>query len=118
VYYPLSEQVQVDYLLNLQIEDATYQDLRRIEMSFVKLSGIIQKVFPNSDAAKIMRDANRIINAMHSVQIAVRDAERAYTMYKLARMGEAAFDPILAISTGISIVSSGLSVYESTVGTY
>jgi hypothetical protein len=114
----MSEQVEVDYILNVKIGEMDYTDLRRIEMSFIKLSGIIQKVFPNSDAAKIMKEANNIISSMRSAQIAIRDAERAYAMYKAVRMAGAPFDPVLALSAGISIASSALTVYEQTVGSY
>jgi len=95
-----------------------YTDLRRIETSFVKSAGIINRVFPNSDAAKIMRESTAIINTMRTAQIAIRDAERAYAMYKAVRMAGAPFDPILAISAGISVASSALTTYEQTVGTY
>jgi hypothetical protein len=111
--------VEIDYLLNLQLaDDMNYSDVRRLEMSWVKIGNIIQRVFPNTPAAEIFKISNRIINEMRQVQIAIRATQRAYEAYKLAKLGGAAFDPLLAISAGADIASSILTTYESTVGNY
>jgi hypothetical protein len=118
VYYALSESVEIDYILNLQLGDMDYSDLRRLEMSWVKIGNIVQRVFPNTPAAKIFEMSNKIISEMRQVQIAIRNTQRALSAYKAAKLAGAAFDPLLAISAGIDIVSAGVTTYEATVGTY
>ena len=114
----MSESVQIDYLLNLQLGDMNYSDLRRLEMSFVKVGNIIQRVFPDTPAAKMFEEANRLISVMRNAQQAIRATQRALDAYKLAKLSGAAFDPILALSAGIDIASSALYAYEQTVGNY
>jgi hypothetical protein len=114
----MSERIEIDYMLNLQIGDMDYTDLRRLEMSFVKIGSIIQRVFPDSSAAKVFEQSNRLINTMRQVQQAARSAQRAIQMYKAVKLAGAAFDPILALSAGVDLASGALTVYEQTVGNY
>jgi hypothetical protein len=72
------QQVEIDYILNLQFGDnLSYGDLRKIEMSMIRIGNIIQKVFPDSQAAKIMEDVQKIINLARTAQIALRAMQMA-----------------------------------------
>jgi hypothetical protein len=55
---------------------------------------------------------------MRSAQIAIRDAQRAYAMYRAAKLAGAPFDPLMAVAAGVEIATSALTTYEQTVGTY
>jgi len=101
----MSQTYEVNYLLNLQMGDMKYNDLRKIEMSFVKIGNIVQRVFPDSPIAQIMEDMNRTINLAREAQMAIRAVQMAS-------------GPIGWLYAGVSIASASLTVYESTIGSY
>lgn len=101
----MNQQIQIDYLLNLQIGDATYNDLRKIEMTMMRLFGVLNRVFPNSPVSKVIQDIEHTIMLLRQAQMAIRAVE-------------AASGPIGWAYAGVSVVSVALSTYESTVGSY
>jgi hypothetical protein len=111
----MSESVEIDYILNLQLGDMDYKNIRSLEISFVKIGSIINRVFPDSDAAKIFQDITRMINELRQVQQAIRATQALMRALKVMESS----DPIFAaINAGTSIASAALTVYEGTTGTY
>jgi hypothetical protein len=98
-------QVEIDYVLNLQIGDMTYTDLRRIEMSMIRIGNDINRIFPNSPASKIITDIEKIIMLARQAQIAIRAAE-------MALIPGAGW--IAGLYAGTLAVSLGVSAYDAT----
>jgi hypothetical protein len=74
-----SNSTAINYLINLQLASGSldYSDLRKIEMTFMKLGNVIERVFPNSDAAKIMETTDKIIMMAREAQMAIRAVQLA-----------------------------------------
>jgi uncharacterized protein YaaW (UPF0174 family) len=101
----MSEQVQVDYTLNLLIEQSSYNDLRKIEMTMMRTFSLLQRLFPNSDAAKVIQSIQKMIALLQQAQAAIRAVE-------------AASGPIGWAYAAVSVASTALTTYESTIGCY
>jgi hypothetical protein len=100
----MSQQVEIDYTLNLMIGDMTYTDLRRIEMSMIRIGNDLNRIFPNSPASKIITDIQRIIMLARQAQIAIRAAEMAMIP------GAGWIAGLYAATTAVGV---GFSVYDS-----
>jgi uncharacterized protein YaaW (UPF0174 family) len=98
-------QVEVDYTLNLLINEGTYTDLRKIEMTMMRMFTILNRIFPNSPVSKIIQDLQHTLMVLHQVQATIRAVELAS-------------GPIGWAYAGVSVAGTALTVYESTVGTY
>lgn len=98
-------QVEIDYVLNLQIGDMTYTDLRRVEMSVMRICSDLERIFGNTEASKILASLQKIIMLARQAQMAIRAAEMAlvpgagwiaglYAATMVASAGFAAYDTI------------------------
>jgi hypothetical protein len=67
----------VDYTLNLQMGDMSYSELRRLEMSFIRIGSYLNRIFPNSPASKIITDLERMIMLARTAQVAIHAVELA-----------------------------------------
>jgi tryptophan synthase beta subunit len=105
-------QVEIDYVLNLQIEDATYSDLRKLEMTMMRTFSLLNRLFPDSPVSKIVQELQRVIMFARQAQLAIRATQAAYAAYMAGTLG-----PVGAAYAVVSIASVALSGYESTVGT-
>jgi len=100
----MSQQVEIDYTLNLQIGDMTYTDLRRIEMSMIRICSDLNRIFPDSPVSKIISEMQRVIMLARQAQIAIRAAEMALVP------GAGWIAGLYAVTVGVSF---GLNAYDS-----
>jgi hypothetical protein len=90
-------QVEIDYVLNLQIGDMTYTDLRRVEMSVMRICSDLQRIFGNTEASKIIMLARQ-------AQMAIRAAE-------MALVPGAGW--IAGLYAATMVTSAGLAAYDT-----
>jgi hypothetical protein len=73
----MSTQVEVDYILNLKLGDLNVSDVRKIEMSMVRIASDLNRIFPNSPISKIAEDIERVIMLARQAQTALIGLEAA-----------------------------------------
>jgi len=85
----------------------TYRDIRRIEISIARLSHIMLMATGSDEYNESVRNVQRMITLLYQVQM-------AYTAVQMARM--AAGDPIAWFFAGVTVVTTAVSLYDSTRG--
>jgi hypothetical protein len=98
---------EINYVLNLQLGDVSYSDLRKIEMSMMRIGEDLRRIFGDSDISNIIKSMERVINLTRQAQVMINAVE-------LALIPGAGW--VAGLYAATSVVGFGFSAYDSIQG--